>query len=119
LSIPVELIGAPTIRNADGLALSSRNQYLSASERAQAPGLYSSLTALRDAVMAGQSPDSAAASARVRLESSGFVVDYLELRTRTLDAMHTENLTADLVALVAAKLGTTRLIDNLEFSTPF
>jgi len=116
LSIPVELIGAPTIRDADGLALSSRNQYLSADERARAPELYRSLTALRDAVLAGQLPDSATANARARLASSGFVVDYVEVRTGTLDSIIPATSNGPLVALVAATLGSTRLIDNLEWS---
>jgi len=116
LSIPVDIILAPTIRDADGLALSSRNQYLSATERAQAPELYRALISLRDAVLAGQSPQMAEASARAQLEASGFAVDYLELHTTALDAVNTENPVGNLVALVAAKLGSTRLIDNLEFS---
>jgi len=110
------LIGAPTIRDADGLALSSRNQYLSADERARAPELYRSLTALRDAVLAGQLPDSATANARARLASSGFVVDYVEVRTGTLDSIIPATSNGPLVALVAATLGSTRLIDNLEWS---
>jgi len=116
LSIPVELIGAPTIRNADGLALSSRNQYLSASERVQASELYRNLTALRDAVMAGQSPDSAAANARAQLEARGFEVDYVEVRTTALDSPAKVGSGESLLALVAAKLGSTRLIDNLQWS---
>jgi len=116
LSIPVEIIGAPTIRDADGLALSSRNQYLSAEERARAPALYRSLTTLRDAVLAGQVPDWALASAREQLAGSGFAVDYLELRTRALEPISAETNAGDLVALVAARLGNTRLIDNLEFT---
>jgi len=115
LSIPVELIAAPTIRAADGLALSSRNQYLSADERTHAPELYRSLTALRDAVLAGQMPDAAVASARTRLHACGFAVDYLELRTAALDVVSGTPPTGDLLALVAARLGRTRLIDNLEF----
>jgi len=115
LAIPVELIGAPTIRDADGLALSSRNQYLSADERTRATELYQSLTALRDALKAGQAPETASTNLRARLESSGFAVDYLEVRTSALEAI-TANPNGELVALVAAKLGNTRLIDNLEFT---
>jgi len=115
LAIPVELIGAPTIRDADGLALSSRNQYLSTDERARSCELYQGLTALRDAVKAGQAPEATAASIRARLENSGFEVDYLEMRSSTLAAI-TANSRGEMVALVAAKLGNTRLIDNLEFT---
>jgi len=118
LSIPVELIPAPTIRDADGLALSSRNQYLSAIEREHAPELYQSLTTLRDAVLAGEPPDSASAHARARLAASGFVVDYVEVRTSTLDHVIPATRNGALVALAAAALGHTRLIDNLEWSLP-
>jgi len=115
LAIPVELIGAPTIRDADGLALSSRNQYLSADERTRACELYRSLIALRDAVKSGQAPQAASAGIRAGLENSGFEVDYLDVRSARLDAINT-GASGEMVALVAAKLGNTRLIDNLEFS---
>jgi len=115
LAIPLELIGAPTIRDADGLALSSRNQYLSAQERALAPALYQCLCTVRDAIKAGQSPEAAKANARTPLEHNGFEVDYLDVRTSRLDPIKA-GTGGELVALVAAKLGTTRLIDNLEFT---
>jgi len=117
LFIPVELIGAPTIRDADGLALSSRNQYLSAAERALAPALYRSLSTVRAGVLAGQDPTAVTASARAQLASSGFAVDYLELRTAELEVLEAGRPIGDLVALVAARLGNTRLIDQLEFSS--
>jgi len=115
LAIPVDLIAAPTIRDPDGLALSSRNQYLSPDERARAPALYQSLTSLRDAVLAGQAPETATANARAWLEQRGFAVDYLHLCSATLAPVN-RAASGDLVALVAARLGNTRLIDNLEFT---
>jgi len=115
VSIPVELISAPTLRDADDLALSSRNQYLSADERARAPALYQSLVSVRDAVRAGASISTACTHARLQLERNGFAVDYLAVRTQGLEEVSAK-AQAPLVVLVAAKLGETRLIDNLEFS---
>jgi len=115
LAIPVAIVPAPTIRAPDGLALSSRNQYLSADERTRAPALYRSLVAVRDAVRAGQPPAQVLARQRTGLETGGFVVDYLDLRTSTLETLG-DMAHGNLVALVAARLGNTRLIDNLEFA---
>jgi len=114
LAIPVELIGAPTVRDKDGLALSSRNQYLSVKERTLAPMLYQSLVSLRDTTMAGHPIEASLASASARLENSGFDVDYLEVRTSRLETINA-GTKGKMVALVAARLGHTRLIDNLEF----
>lgn len=108
LNVPVELLGAETIRAADGLALSSRNQYLSAAERAEAPHLYRCLR------MAAAAPDrkKAAQSARRELEGAGWKVDYIAVRdAKTLAEPATD---AHLVVLGAAWLGATRLIDNVE-----
>jgi pantoate--beta-alanine ligase len=114
LAFPIVLLPAETRREADGLAMSSRNQYLSAAERAQAPELHATLEGLREAVLAGTPRSAAEATAGERLERRGFAVDYAVVRrpdlTEPPDGEHGRR-----VALVAARLGRTRLIDNLEF----
>jgi pantoate--beta-alanine ligase len=114
LAFPVELLPAPIVREPDGLALSSRNQYLSADERAVAPMIRRTLLAMRDATQAGGMRAAAEAQAREALEAAGFVVDYAVVRDRHLD--EPEDGPGERVALVAARLGSTRLIDNLEFT---
>ena len=120
LAFPVELLPADIVREADGLARSSRNQYLGAEQRAAAPELHRTLLAVRDAVQAGQGWRDAEADAVARLQAAGFVVDYAVVRTPLLaepsisPASHGDG---GLVALVAARIGRTRLIDNIEFST--
>ena len=112
--LPVEIIGGETVRAADGLALSSRNGYLSAAERAQAPHLYRLLTKLAEAVRAG-SRDWAGLEqgAVLELQASGWVPDYVALRKK-LDLQLPSAHDSGLVVLAAARLGSTRLIDNLE-----
>lgn len=114
LSFPVRIVAGPTLRDADGLALSSRNQYLSPAERAVAPEIHRMLLDLRDRIGAGMSPDEAEAVGRARLEAAGFEVDYVAVRRP--DLAEAAGGDERLVALVAARLGRTRLIDNLEFS---
>ncbi|GGK08438.1 pantoate--beta-alanine ligase [Luteimonas terricola] len=119
LAFPVELVGADIVRESDGLARSSRNQYLSAEERALAPEIHRTLLAVRDAVQAGQGWREAEADAAAGLQAAGFVVDYAVVRTPLLAEPSTSpgsHGDGGLVALVAARLGRTRLIDNLEFS---
>lgn len=113
LSFPVEIVAGPTRREADGLAMSSRNQYLSPPERAVAPEIHRSLQAMRELVEGGASPAEAEAEGRARLQSAGFDVDYAAVRDRGLG--EPAGGETRLVALVAARLGRTRLIDNLEF----
>lgn len=115
LSLPVEVIGMPTERAEDGLALSSRNGYLSAAERAQAPELYATLEQLKSAVQQGEVTATAVSAAAARLTAAGFRIDYLEVR-RQADLQPATEHDADLVILVAAFLGRTRLIDNLTFT---
>ena len=114
LAIPIELLAGETRREADGLAMSSRNQYLSVEERARAPELHAMLEGLREAILAGTPRAAAEASAAERLARRGFEVDYVAVRrpdlTEPADGEHGRR-----VALVAARLGRTRLIDNLEF----
>ena len=114
LAMPVELIAAHTMREPDGLAMSSRNQYLSAEQRPVAPMIGRSLEALRSALADGMEIAQAEAQARAALERSGFAVDYVEVRRPDL-SVPAAGERGPLVALVAARLGQTRLIDNLEF----
>jgi pantoate--beta-alanine ligase len=114
LAFPVELLAGETLREGDGLAMSSRNQYLSAGERPIAARIRQTLQQMRSDVLTGVSRREVEREARTRLEAHGFVVDYAALRRQDL----TEPLDGEggsLVALVAARLGRTRLIDNLAF----
>ncbi|MBQ5948138.1 pantoate--beta-alanine ligase [Massilia sp. ST3] len=117
-ALPTEIIGAETYRAEDGLALSSRNGYLSASERAEAPVLYRNLNAVAEAVRGGEL-DLAAVEARAMAELAGrgWQPDYVSIRKRSdLQAPGAADMERGeaLVVLAAAKLGNTRLIDNLE-----
>lgn len=116
LNMPIQIIGEATVRAEDGLALSSRNGYLTEHQRAIAPVLYRSLRRIADAI-----EDSDRDFAKLRaeqiqqIEAAGFRMDYLEIR----QGQHLRPPTAedrDLVILVAAYLGTTRLIDNLHLT---
>ncbi len=114
LAVPVEVVAGAIVRDADGLALSSRNQYLSAEERVRAPMIQHALQAMRDAAQRGEPRAGIEAAARARLEAAGFVVDYMVLRLPGLEAPE-EGCCGARVALAAARLGGTRLLDNLEF----
>ncbi len=113
LSMPIEIVSAPTVREADGLALSSRNQYLTPAERERAPELYAALRRTADAVGRGHN-DFAALEARAlaTLEAAGFVPEYVGIRTAVSLARPQED-TEDLVILGAGRLGAARLIDNV------
>jgi pantoate--beta-alanine ligase len=113
-NLPIEITGGETVRAADGLALSSRNGYLSATERAEAPRLFRVLTRIAEAVRAG-SRDFAALEqeAVLELQASGWVTDYVALRKK-IDLQLPSAHDSGLVVLAAARLGSTRLIDNLE-----
>lgn len=113
LSFPVEVLPGPTRRDADGLALSSRNQYLSTDERAIAPEIHRTLVDMRERARAGEAIAAVEASGRARLAAAGFEVDYAAIRRP--DLREAGDADARLVALVAARLGRTRLIDNVEF----
>jgi pantoate--beta-alanine ligase len=117
-AMPTQIIGAETYRAEDGLALSSRNGYLSETERAEAPVLYQNLNAVADSVRGGER-DIAQVEARAMaaLAERGWKPDYISVRKRgDLQAPDAADLTngEPLVVLAAAKLGNTRLIDNLE-----
>jgi pantoate--beta-alanine ligase len=117
-ALPIEIIGAPTIRATDGLALSSRNGYLSADERVEATALSRALRAIAAALREG-ARDVAAVEQKhqAELDARGWKTDYLTVRRRTdLLPPTADDLAArtPLVALAASRLGKTRLIDNLE-----
>lgn len=115
LCIPTTIIGMPTQRAEDGLALSSRNGFLTAAERLQAPLIYQTLQQLQTAIQSGQRDYvSLASAAKAHLTKCGFTPDYVEICAQTLSAPETQD--TELVILVAARLGKTRLIDNLAFS---
>lgn len=112
LFMDVEVIGAPIVREADGLAMSSRNVYLSPSERKQALALSSGLFAARDMFRGGVLETARLlAVARAPLEAAGLEAEYLELRSAE-GLRPLERVEEDAVILVAARLGKTRLIDN-------
>ncbi|MDR2925804.1 MAG: pantoate--beta-alanine ligase [Azoarcus sp.] len=114
LALPIEVLGCDTIRAADGLALSSRNGYLSAAERAEAPRLYRQISAIAEAVrQGGRDFADFEASALGELEQHGWKPDYLTVRRRA-DLKTPAREDDALVVLAAARLGTTRLIDNIE-----
>lgn len=106
LDLPVQIVAGETVREADGLAMSSRNGYLSAAERAEAPRLHRVL----ELVKQGMHPDQAVA----QLAGAGWKPDYVEVRRRQDLAIPDSN-DKERVVLGAARLGATRLIDNLEF----
>ena len=112
LNIPLEVIGVPITRAEDGLALSSRNGYLSEQHRQIAPTIYQSLKAAEQELQNGVALAEVLESIKQKLTQSGFIVDYVEARTPELHKL--EALDQDVVLFVAAKLGTTRLIDNLQ-----
>lgn len=114
LAFPIEILGGSIVRESDGLAMSSRNQYLSADERPAAAEIRKTLLAMRGAVASGQPRLEVEAEASRRLAAAGFAVDYAAVRRLDLSEPEDGEKSAR-VALIAAKLGRTRLIDNLEF----
>lgn len=116
LSLPIRIVGGEIVRAPDGLALSSRNGYLSVPERSEAPRLQRMLSAVRDAVRGGRRDFAALQSeAADSLNRSGWQVDYLCIRRREdLTEPADDSDASGLVVLAAARLGSTRLIDNLE-----
>ncbi|MCX7156930.1 MAG: pantoate--beta-alanine ligase [Rhodocyclales bacterium] len=113
-NLPIEIVGGETVRAADGLALSSRNGYLSTAERAEAPRLFRVLTKVVEAMRAGaQDLTILERGAMSELQASGWVPDYVALRKK-LDLQLPSAHDSGLVVLAAARLGSTRLIDNLE-----
>lgn len=117
LFMPIEIVGVATLREADGLAMSSRNGYLGVEERKMAPKLYEILRRIKDRMETSNvSGDSLCREAMAELESHGFSPEYVELRSaKNLQAIEGK-VEKELVVLAAARLGTTRLIDNLLIS---
>jgi pantoate--beta-alanine ligase len=112
LNIPLEVIGVPITRAEDGLALSSRNGYLSEEHRQVAPTIFQSLKAAEQELQSGVALADVLEGIKHTLTQAGFIVDYVEARTPELQKI--EAFDQDLVLFVAAKLGKTRLIDNLQ-----
>jgi pantoate--beta-alanine ligase len=118
LNMPVEIVAVDTVREASGLAMSSRNSYLSAEERHVAPRLYQILCQARDAILAKNQPYPVIEQQSMALLwEAGFQPDYFAI-CRSRDLAKAQENDAELVLLAAAKLGKTRLIDNLCFSAP-
>ena len=114
LAMPITIVGGETVRAADGLALSSRNGYLSEAERAEAPRLYRLLNEIRDAIRGGEADTiKLEKSAIAQLDAAGWKTDYVAVRQQS-DLAMPQGLDAPLVVLAASRLGTTRLIDNIE-----
>jgi len=114
LQFPIEIVGGSIVREADGLAMSSRNQYLGPDERPRAAAIYRVLRGMRQGWLDGAGRSRLEAQARAELEAEGFAVDYTVLRRPDL-SVPDERESGPKVALIAARLGKTRLIDNLEF----
>lgn len=114
LALPIDIIGGETVRADDGLALSSRNGYLSAAERAEAPRLYRLLQEIRQAILGGERDYAALEKkATTALDQAGWKTDYVAVRQQSNLASPTGE-DGPLVVLSASRLGNTRLIDNIE-----
>lgn len=111
LFIPVNILPAPTMRESDGLALSSRNRYLDADQRSLAPLLHAALTECAGRIRAGDAIEAAVGDAHAPITAAGFAIDYLE--ARDADDLGPASADRPIRLLVAAALGRTRLIDNL------
>jgi pantoate--beta-alanine ligase len=113
-NLPVEIVAAETVREADGLAMSSRNSYLGPAERAEAPALQRTLSRVKARLRNGERDfDALGADAMRELAAAGWKPDYVEVR-RQDDLARPERGDTRLVVLGAARLGGTRLIDNVE-----
>lgn len=113
LDLPVQVVGVPTVREADGLALSSRNVYLSAAERAAAPALYRALMAAAFRIGREATTADAMEEARAAIVAAGFELDYVEARHAETLAPIASSMEGPVRLLVAARIGSTRLIDNV------
>lgn len=116
LDIPIGIVGVPIVRQADGLAMSSRNANLTADERARAPAMHAALKRCAKAIEAGERLNPSVAAARAAIEAAGFVVDYVEVRLDTLQRAGRDHVGPARI-LAAARLGATRLIDNVALDT--
>lgn len=119
LHLPLEIVAAPTVREADGLAMSSRNAYLTPEQRAMAPTMQQAILQAASRVAAGEAPAMAGAAARQALSAAGFApIDYVEVRDAQTLAPPTPGQHTGLRVLAAAWLGKTRLIDNIPIERP-
>lgn len=118
LCMPIDIVGVPTARAHDGLALSSRNSYLSSVDRARAPVIYETLQATRDAIQAGNRQyASLCEEAKLKLSQSGFNVDYFDIRDQEdLQLLDNNAENCKIAILTAASLGSTRLLDNIHLT---
>jgi len=112
LNMSLEVIGVPIVRAEDGLALSSRNGYLTEQQRTVAPTIYQLLKQAEQQLHEGQALSQVLANISAQLTQAGFVVDYVEARQTNLQPI--QQFDQNLVLFIAAKLGSTRLIDNLQ-----
>ncbi len=117
LDLPVEIIGAPTLREADGLALSSRNAYLDPAERKRAATLNQAMRWAADRFHAGEPLEDVLRDSRASISAAGFLLDYLEARDAASLAPPAPDQRAGLRMLAAGRLGRTRLIDNIPLGT--
>jgi pantoate--beta-alanine ligase len=113
LDLPIRVIGIKTVREEDGLAMSSRNRFLSLADRAVAPVLYQTLRRTADAMIAGDAFEASLAAGRQAIIAAGFKLDYLEARHAASLAPITTLAAGPVRLLVAARIGQTRLIDNM------
>jgi pantoate--beta-alanine ligase len=113
LDLRMRVVGVPTVREPDGLAMSSRNAYLSEAERAAAPVLYRTLKSCAQSICTGSSVAKALAGGRKAIAAAGFALDYLEARNAETLAPLNKHGDEPIRLLVAARLGRTRLIDNI------
>jgi len=114
LAFPIQIVGGDIVREGDGLAMSSRNQYLDPAQRAVSTVIHQVLLGMREGFIAGKTRTLIEAEATAALQASGFQVDYAVLRQPDL-AEPADSNEGTRVALIAARIGSTRLIDNLEF----
>jgi pantoate--beta-alanine ligase len=116
LNMPIQIIGEPTVRAADGLALSSRNGYLDEPQRNAAPAIYRTINSMAAAIQAGEVNFNKLVTAGLKsLKAAGFRPDYLEIReANSLKPASPDDL--HVVILAAAFIGSTRLIDNIAVS---
>jgi pantoate--beta-alanine ligase len=113
LALPVEIVGAPTVRAPDGLALSSRNRYLSAEERARAPAIHQALIEAARALYAGSADyEALELQGAQTITRAGMTLDYFSIKS-AIDLSVPTPASSELVILAAARLGRARLIDNM------
>ncbi len=114
LAFPIQIVGGDIVREDDGLAMSSRNQYLNAEQRPVSTTIHQVLLGMREGFIAGKARSLIEAEATAALQTAGFQVDYAVVRLPDLSEP-ADRADGTRVALIAARIGTTRLIDNLEF----